>query len=143
MKLVQEQIDLGAMYLASSNTGLVGIVHKKPTNKGAIVSVYNNVSQSYLEETGEGLDEELAEWKHDLEDDNPEFIEILKKEVPFLFEVASGTYPVGTEVRIVDGMSYIGREAAITRVISTNPISYELDIGGGHWLHSSLKQINI
>jgi hypothetical protein len=52
-------------------------------------------------------------------------------------------YGVGDKVKIIDAMAnnWIGRESEITRIISVNPICYELKIGGGHWLHSTLKKL--
>ena len=50
---------------------------------------------------------------------------------------------VGTEVEIADAMnrSYIGKRAVITKIVSTNPICYELSIGGGHWANSCIKKV--
>ena len=50
---------------------------------------------------------------------------------------------VGTKVVITDSMvgEYIGKEAVIEKVVSTNPICYKLDIGGGDWLNSCVKPI--
>jgi hypothetical protein len=50
---------------------------------------------------------------------------------------------VGTKIKITDSMdnSWICKEAEITKVVSTNPICYELNIGGGHWLNSCLEEI--
>lgn len=52
-------------------------------------------------------------------------------------------YSVGDKVKIVDAMepSWLGDEAEITGIVSENPICYTLNIGGGHWLHSSLEEI--
>jgi hypothetical protein len=51
-------------------------------------------------------------------------------------------FKVGDTVKITDSMArdWIGRKAIITKVISCNPICYELNIGGGHWLHSTLEK---
>lgn len=56
---------------------------------------------------------------------------------------ANKVFAVGDLVQIIDAMdiSWIGKEAEITEVISENPICYKLDIGGGHWLHSSLAAV--
>lgn len=53
-------------------------------------------------------------------------------------------YSVGDKVEIIDAMAsdWIGKKAVVTKVISNNPICYKLDIGGSHWLHSTLKKIN-
>lgn len=52
-------------------------------------------------------------------------------------------FAVGDRVRVIDAMNRdrIGQEAEITKNISSNPICYELNIGGGHWLHSCLEKI--
>jgi hypothetical protein len=54
-------------------------------------------------------------------------------------------YSVGDKVKIIDAMdtSWIGKEATIQRVINSYgfPIWYELNIGGGHWNHSTLEKI--
>ena len=51
---------------------------------------------------------------------------------------------VNTKVKIVSAMSseWVGKEAFISRVVSTNPICYELNIGGGHWLNSCLMKVS-
>jgi hypothetical protein len=50
----------------------------------------------------------------------------------------------GTKVEITDAMdtSWIGKQAVITEVILVSPLSYKLDIGGGHWLSDCLKKIS-
>lgn len=52
-------------------------------------------------------------------------------------------FVVGDLVEVIDAMdvSFIGKEAEITEVVSQNPLCYKLDIGGGHWLHSQLARI--
>jgi hypothetical protein len=54
-------------------------------------------------------------------------------------------YSVGDKVKIIDAMAidWIGKEAVITKVLNykDTPLGYKLDIGGGHWLHSTLEKI--
>lgn len=56
-------------------------------------------------------------------------------------------FNLNDKVLIVDSMneSFIGKTAYITSIISKNPNTYTLNIGGGHWLSSSLikhKKVN-
>ena len=69
-----------------------------------------------------------------------ERLEIVKK----YMKNANKVFFVGDMVQIIDAMdvSWIGREAEITEIVSENPICYKLDIGGGHWLHSCLAEID-
>lgn len=79
------QIKYGAMYLATSNTGLIGTLVQAPKDKSDIIINYNTVSNEYLYETGEGLEQELEYWDKELRSGSEHFMKVLKEEVTFIF----------------------------------------------------------
>jgi hypothetical protein len=85
MDLTKEQIELGAMYFAASNTGLVGLTFPEPKSKSEIRSNYSRISYEYENELGEGLEEELAMWKKGMKKEK-QWAEKLKERAPYVFE---------------------------------------------------------
>jgi hypothetical protein len=84
-KYTEEQIVLAAKYFAASNTGLVGLSFDLPKSKADVRQNYSSISYEYENETGEGLEEELEMWKESVQTE-PEWMERLKTEAPYIFE---------------------------------------------------------
>lgn len=86
--LSDEQVVLAAKFLAVSNTGLLGCGFKIPTSKSEIKKVYSQIDYEYENEMGEGLSGELKLWKEEMSKlkEDEQYYEVLKNEVPFIFE---------------------------------------------------------